>query len=204
MIWESLATTPQLLALCYCRMHATLLVNQARQRLESCQHEDLFLQFQQSLEEVEECQLKITRIADEVASNERLVAEGRIKKGLRYRLGNTLVCCSQTLGGWLRMPFALVGEIRRSVPRSIGIATDPSKAKRPGKKNKKVLAVKQQLSYRLGCKLVKHARSPIGWITLPFALVRETVAFRRKLRRQKSTSKTVTKTSHKNDWKQRK
>ena len=193
-IWESLATTPQLLALCYCRMRATLREIQTRQHLECGQHEELFLQLQQSLEEVEECRLKINRIADEVALEERSAAKRRIKKELRYRLGDTLVSSSRSLGGWLRMPFALIREIRRPVPRKNGVAKELSKPKRSGKKDEKVLAVKQQLSYRLGCKLVKHARSPIGWVTLPFALVRETVAFKRKRR----IRKTISKTSQKN------
>lgn len=189
-IWESLAATPQLLALCYCRMRATLLDNQARQHLESGQHENLFLQLQQSLEEVEECRQKIQRIAGEVALEERSAAEKRIKKGLRYRLGDTLVSCSRSLGGWLRMPLALIGEMRRPVRRSGSAARVPSKEKPSSKSDKEELAIKQQLSYRLGCKLVKHARSPIGWVTMPFVLVRETAAFKRKRRSQKSVTKT--------------
>ncbi len=191
-IWESLATTPQLLALSYCRMRASLLDHQARQHQESGQQENLLVQLQQSLEEVEEYRQKITQIAGEVASEERSAAKRRIKEELRYRLGDALISHSRSLGGWLRMPFALMREIRRPVHRSGRAAKHPSKATTSSKrdKHKQELAVKQQLSYRLGRKLVKHARSPVGWVTMPFALVRETVAFKRKRRRLKSGSKT--------------
>jgi hypothetical protein len=207
-IWESLAMTPRLLALGYCRMHASLLENQARQGLECGQQDDLFVQLQQSLGEVEECRLRIKRIAGEVALEERSAAEARIKKELRYRLGDALVSCSRSPGGWLRMPFALLGEIRRPPGREKGAVrnasnggTDREKSSR--KPDKEALVIKQQLSYRLGSQLVKHARSPIGWAILPFALVRETVAFKRK-RRSADGPKTVKKPSHQDARKQTK
>lgn len=39
--------------------------------------------------------------------------------------------------------------------------------------------VKQQLSYRLGSTLVRKSRGPVGWLTMPFALLGEILAHRR-------------------------
>ena len=201
-IWESLATSPQLLAIGYWRIRSTLVEYQARQRLESGQYEDLFLRLQQSMEEVEECRLRIKWIAGEVAAKERLAAKKRIRQELRYRLGDTLISCSRSPRGWFRMAFALVGEIRRPTRKTRNFAEGLSNKKNLTKRDKKKLAIKQQLSYRLGSKLVKHARSPIGWVTLPFAIIYETIAFKQKRRRTKSVPKT--KISHTNGQKPKK
>ena len=100
------------------------------------------------------------------------------------------------------MAFALVGEIRRPTRKTRNFAEGLSNKKNLTKRDKKKLAIKQQLSYRLGSKLVKHARSPIGWVTLPFAIIYETIAFKQKRRRTKSVPKT--KISHTNGQKPKK
>ena len=200
-IWESLVTSPQLLALGYCQMRTTLLDYQERYHFKSVQNEDLFLQLQQSTEEVVEHRLRIERIAGEVAAEERLATKKRVRQELRYRLGNTMISCSRSPRGWFRMIFALIGEIRRPNRKKARVTKRLSKGKNYKKRDKEKVAIKQQLSYRLGSKLVAHARSPIGWVTLPFVLIHETIAFKRKRRSKKAGSNKIT--SNKNGRKKR-
>lgn len=107
-----------------------------------------------------------------------LGAAERVKQQLSYRLGSTLVRNSRGIGGWVAMPFALLGEMlsyqrdrknRGGQPLPpIHTYDDADEAER----------VKQHLSYRLGNALVKHARSPLGWIKLPAALRAEFKTFK--------------------------
>lgn len=111
--------------------------------------------------------------------NARLGAADRVKQQLSYRLGHTLVKRSRSAGGLLAMPFSLVGEVRRyrserkrRKPKNlppIHAYDDAEEAER----------VKNQLSYRLGNVIVRHAGNPMGWFKLPFAMRREIKAFHR-------------------------
>ncbi|WP_354675180.1 coiled-coil domain-containing protein [Cupriavidus alkaliphilus] len=105
-------------------------------------------------------------------------AVDRVKKHLSYRLGATMIDCSRSFRGWLCMPWALLCETRQfraeisSVDRQkrppLSEYGDADEAER----------VKRHLSYRLGVKLLANARSPIGWLKLPFLLRREVIAFK--------------------------
>ncbi len=77
---------------------------------------------------------------------------------------------SSSLSGWLGMPFALVGVVRkykRELPqREIAIKIPIEKYRDAFE----VERIKQHLSYRLGAVLIKHGKNPLRWPTLPFAL----------------------------------
>lgn len=115
-------------------------------------------------------------------------AADRIRQQLSYRLGNTLVKRSRSVGGWLGMPFALAGQVstyRRDQKRlalqkipPIHRYVDAREADR----------VKKQLSYRLGSVLVKHAASPLGWFRLPLAMRKEITAFNEERKSGKDSS----------------
>jgi hypothetical protein len=188
-IWESLASQPRILALSYCRMHSFLVENQTSRRRDCDEHEATFIQLQQAREELEDCRAKLKASSAEIALEERSAARNE----LPYRLGAAILACSRKPGGWLRMPFAAIREMRRPIPKEPSARSQlqktPNHGKSTGKKDKDDSAIKQQLSYRLGCTLVRHARSPIGWVTLPFALVGETVAFKRKRRKRTGSNK---------------
>ena len=107
-------------------------------------------------------------------------AADRIKRQLTYRLGAKMISQSQSFGGWLTMPTALLSEARdfrrdqaaRASAKLPPIHTyaDAYDADR----------VKQHLSYRLGATLMTHAKTPVGWVKMPFALRREVKDFRKR------------------------
>ncbi|TCP04922.1 hypothetical protein [Caldimonas thermodepolymerans] len=74
---------------------------------------------------------------------------------------------------------------RSGAPLGYGKSFDPrSKLKYYGAAER----VKQQLSYRLGKVMITHAKSFSGWLSMPWALIRETQAFR-KYRKRASVEK---------------
>jgi hypothetical protein len=109
-----------------------------------------------------------------------LGAAERVKQQLSYRLGSTLVRNSRGPVGWLTMPFALLGEIlahRRDSKRHDGKKQPPIHTYDDAHEAERV---KQHLSYRLGNTLVKHGRSPAGWLKLPSALRAEFKSFKQR------------------------
>jgi hypothetical protein len=106
-------------------------------------------------------------------------AADRVKKQLSYRLGATLIHNSRSLGGWLSMPWAVrkaVTQYWRELPQHqaknlppIHTYADAYEADR----------VRNHLSYRLGEAILKNARSPVGWLRMPFALNNAVKAFRK-------------------------
>jgi hypothetical protein len=105
-------------------------------------------------------------------------AAERVKSHLSYRLGATMVQHSGSLGGWLRMPFALVRvtrQYRREHQARASVKLPPLHQYRDAQEAERV---KRHLSYRLGQTLVQHATTPVGWLSLPFALQREVRDFR--------------------------
>jgi hypothetical protein len=106
-------------------------------------------------------------------------AAQRIQHQLSYRLGAAMIANSRSLGGWLRMPFALAGQVRayradqrakagQKLP-SIHSYADAHEADR----------YRQHLSYQLGQTLLKHGKTPWGWLWLPFALAGTAKAFKK-------------------------
>ena len=90
------------------------------------------------------------------------------------------------------MPFSLIRETiryRDHLKNKLSQKNqDPQKkgpgktAGRPGTTNASdaaVARVKQQLSYRIGNAFVRNARSPVGWIRLPFAVAGEIINFKK-------------------------
>lgn len=107
-------------------------------------------------------------------------AADRVKQQLSYRLGATLIDNSRSVGGWFSMPWAVrrvVAQYKRDLPQHqaknlppIHTYADAYEADR----------VRNHLSYRLGEAFLKNARSPVGWLRMPFALRREAKAFRQR------------------------
>lgn len=105
-------------------------------------------------------------------------AAQRIQQQLSYRLGAAMIANSRSLGGWLRMPFALIGQVRayradRRVQAGhklppIHTYADAYEAER----------MQQHLSYQLGQTLLKYGKTPWGWLYMPFALRRTVRSFK--------------------------
>ncbi len=105
-------------------------------------------------------------------------AADRIKQQLSYRLGATLVNRSRSIGGWLVMPFAVAGEIRRYHLEKKRRAPQKQPPIHTYEDAQEANRVKNHLSYRLGSVLVKHGRTPWGWFVMPFALGGELRSFK--------------------------
>ena len=105
-------------------------------------------------------------------------AAQRIQKRLSYRLGSAMIANSRSFGGWLGMPFALTKQVRlyrkeklaegdRKLP-PIHAYADAHDAER----------YKHHLSYRLGEIIIKHSKTPWGWLIFPFAVRSAVKAFK--------------------------
>lgn len=105
-------------------------------------------------------------------------AADRVKQQLSYRLGSKMIERSRTLGGWLGMPFALMGvarQYKRELPQRKATKQVPIEKYRDAYEAERV---KQHLSYRLGTVLLKHGKNPLRWPALPFALQQARKAWR--------------------------
>jgi hypothetical protein len=97
-------------------------------------------------------------------------AAQRVQQQLNYRLGATMIAHSRSFKGWLRMPTALLGEVRvyrkeqstEAVQMLPPLETyaDAHEAER----------YRKHLSYQLGQTMLKHAKTPWGWLWMPLAL----------------------------------
>ena len=103
----------------------------------------------------------------------------RIQQQLSYRLGAALIKHGKTPWGWLRMPFALAGQVR---------AYSADQRAKAGQKLPPIHSYadaheadryRQHLSYQLGQTLLKHGKTPWGWLWLPFALAGTARAFKK-------------------------
>ena len=105
-------------------------------------------------------------------------AADRIQGQLSYRLGRALISQSRSVKGWISLPWTLRRVIREfrvekntrnneKLPR-IDSYADAYEADR----------VRQHLSFRLGSVLIQRSRSPIGWVILPWALIKVLKDFR--------------------------
>jgi hypothetical protein len=106
-------------------------------------------------------------------------AAERVKHQLPYRLGAIMIAQSRSFAGCLTMPSALLKQVREfkneqkmqddaQLPLIVHYA-DAYDADR----------VKQHLSYRLGDVMVTHAKSPLGWLKMPWALRCAALDFKR-------------------------
>ena len=105
-------------------------------------------------------------------------AADRIQGQLSYRLGRALISQSRSVKGWISLPWTLRRVIREfrmekntrnneKLP-PIDSYADAYDADR----------VRQHLSFRLGSVLIQRSRSPIGWVILPWALLKVLKDFR--------------------------
>ncbi|WP_020203676.1 hypothetical protein [Cupriavidus sp. WS] len=155
-----------------------------RQELEQ-ENQLLFKQLHQMQEEQERHhrEMRSAKVADQLKTRnfrpalEYRGAADRIKHGLTYRLGTTMILRSRSIGGWITMPWALLRETRQfraeaAKHAQLGVPLheyrDVHEAER----------AMRHLSYRLGAKLLAGLGSPLGWLKLPMALRREVKAFR--------------------------
>lgn len=129
-----------------------------------------------------------TPTTDEMNELRPYGAAERIKNQLSYRLGATMIDRSHSFSGWITMPTALLRESQKYRSEF---------AKRDGQKLPPIHSyadaheadrVKQHLSYRLGQAMIKNARSPIGWVKLPWALRRARVEYKKNRTNKKQKS----------------
>lgn len=178
--WQALVTQRHTTAEIICQLHDERFLLMSQLHLAQEELERLFLK--------EKAWKKPTPKTRKVpAPNARLGAADRVKQQLSYRIGNTVVKRSRSLGGWLGMPFALAGEIRSYRREQKKRGTKKLPPLHTYDDAKEAERIKNQLSYRLGSSLVKHGHSPSGWIKLPFALRREFRDFRKTRGNQKSS-----------------
>jgi hypothetical protein len=103
----------------------------------------------------------------------------RIQQQLSYRLGAALIKHGKTPWGWLRMPFALAGQVRayRADQRAkAGQKLPPIRSYADAHEADRY---RKHLSYQLGQTLLKHGKTPWGWLWLPFALAGTAKAFKK-------------------------
>lgn len=150
----------------------------ASQTNELQQENDLLLvQLHQVQEELERYYLENQRLKAKPAAPAKHAAPPapygaaeRVKQQLSYRLGSKMIERSHSLGGWLGMPFALLGlarEYKRELPQRKASKQLPIEKYRDAYEAERM---KQHLSYRLGAALIKHGKNPLRWPALPFAL----------------------------------
>lgn len=213
--WDDLVAHSHILSDHYCQLYQALV---DKHRLFTNKSEDyglLLNQVYQAQEELESYFLKnnllraeIKRLRKDNVELTRNRAAERLKKQLSYRLGSILVSNSSSIGGVICMPFHLVAETtrfrrQRRLDRQRKGSKERDKREKTGSKNsdastkcnvhaksnQAVKKVKQQLSYRLGQALVTNARSPLGWIRMPFSIIGEIVRFRKRRIRINDPSK---------------
>jgi regulator of replication initiation timing len=193
--WSALIAQPHLLARHFCELHRELWEFHRRSVKNEAEKTLRQIQGHQTQEELETYFTENNRLRAELRKLRKSLshhhgAAKRVKKQLSYRLGSILVTHSKSVGGVLSTPYTLFAEasrFRRKKKKDRQKKIDQKKDKRKdavpmncGKSfadaeaAKAVDKIKQQLSYRLGQAIVRNSRSPLGWIRLPFSLVRET------------------------------
>jgi hypothetical protein len=109
-------------------------------------------------------------------------AADRVKQQLSYRLGATMIAQSRSVGGWLRMPFALNAEFKRFKQDQAARANQKLPPIVQYRDAHDAERVKQHLSYRLGARMIANSKTLGGWVAMPWALLGETQAFRKERR----------------------
>lgn len=106
---------------------------------------------------------------------DKLTAADRVRRHLSFRLGATMLAHSKSITGWLTMVPALVWQVVKYRQELKHLQNLPPLSSYPDAHEAE--RVKQFLSYRLGSTLLRQASSPLGWLTLPWALKREIAGF---------------------------
>lgn len=104
-------------------------------------------------------------------------AAERVKQQLSYRLGATMIAQSRSVGGWLRMPFALNAEFKRFKQDQAARANQKLPPIAHYRDAHEAERMKQHLSYRLGARMIANSKTLGGWLAMPWALWGETKAF---------------------------
>lgn len=138
------------------------------------EYEQLFMQLRIVQEELELLFQDNRQLRErEVLRNPPMYgAADRVKQQLTYRLGSTILTCSNSLLGWVYMPAALIKttwKFRKYRKASANVKLPPISTYRDAKEAEKA---KQHLSYRLGKAFLDNIGSPIGWCRLPVAMRR--------------------------------
>lgn len=164
--------------------HTQHQLESAQEKINSTEEESVLLltQLHQVQEELELYYLENQQLKSGKAPAQKQQlygAEHRVKQHLSYHLGATMIAHSRSLGGWLRLPFLLRQEAkaykrdqRGKVPPNLPplhTYADAYEGER----------CKQHLSYRLGQTLLKHIKTPWGWVWLPFAIAGTVRSFRK-------------------------
>ena len=106
-------------------------------------------------------------------------AADRIRQQLTYRVGATLVQRSRTVGGWVGMPWAVMGVVRQYRGDQVSRRAQQLPPIHTYRDAHEAERLKNHLSYRLGSVFLHNARSAGGWLRMPFALRREVRDFRK-------------------------
>ncbi|MFM2119069.1 MAG: hypothetical protein RL722_537 [Pseudomonadota bacterium] len=148
------------------------------------ENRQLIAQLHRALEELERYHHDNERLRATAAQARRKPpapygAADRVRQQLSYRLGARVIHQSRSLGGWLGMPAAILREVRQY---RLDAQAKPA-GKLPPIQNYadayEAERLKKHLSYRVGQAMVSNARSPLGWLRMPFAIRREIKSFRR-------------------------
>ena len=105
-------------------------------------------------------------------------AAERVKQQLSYRLGATMIAQSRSVGGWLRMPFALRAEAKR-FKQDLAARQNKNPPIAQYRDAHEAERVKRHLSYRLGARMIANSKTLGGWISMPWVLLAEAKAFER-------------------------
>lgn len=115
----------------------------------------------------------------DVFENAHYGAADRVKRQLAYRIGRVIVENSRSFTGAVRLPWALMSEIRlfkEDRKATVGVKNIPIERYADAHEAEKV---KMHLSYRLGKTVLDNYRSPIGWVKMPFFANKEIKEFRK-------------------------
>jgi hypothetical protein len=106
-------------------------------------------------------------------------AAERVKQQLSYRLGAAMIANSRSLAGWLKMPFSLISvtqAYREDHRAKANLKLPPIHAYADAQDAERC---RQHLSFQLGQTMLKHIKTPWGWLWMPFALAGTVKAFKK-------------------------
>jgi hypothetical protein len=106
-------------------------------------------------------------------------AAERVQQQLSYRLGAAIIANSRSLGGCLKMPFSLIGvtrAYRADLRAKANLKLPPIHAYADAHEAERY---RQHLSFQLGQTMLKHIKTPWGWLWMPFAINRIVKNFRK-------------------------
>ncbi len=106
-------------------------------------------------------------------------AAQRIQQQLNYRLGATMIANCRSVRGWLRMPKALMSEVRLYRKEQSTQAAQKLPPLETYADAHEAERYRKHLSYQLGQTMLKHAKTPWGWLWMPFALNSRVSAFKK-------------------------